>query len=253
MRMSSLAPAVVSLSLVPVSSAHATEVTVVLEGTLTTARNYDGLSAGMPFVGTLSYDSAQAPLLEQGGLAKYRPYHFTLAVGGYTFVEDPTSLLDVANDQWYGDALMTDGTDLGYAGMSLLYSDPATFPSSALPTVVPETGLRESFVAVGGGFVIGNVTTITTTVAAGPADLVGGLIGSVADANLAATIAKPLGAKLAGAYAALNDDPVRTNDALGALGAFVNQVAAQRGKAILPAVADALTADAKAIVRLLQP
>ncbi|MFO0746093.1 MAG: hypothetical protein U1F43_10515 [Myxococcota bacterium] len=116
---------------------------------------------GLPITATLSYDVGQPPSSDDGGVANYQAYSFTVEFAGNVYHEDPTSSLMVANDQSYGDALLTNGTNTGYAGLNLTW-DTSALASSGLPSAISAAGLTDSFVVVPGAGIFGRVTSITT-------------------------------------------------------------------------------------------
>lgn len=119
-------------------------------------------TGGGTFTATLVYDTSSAPIYP-GNF----PYSFSLQIGSTTYPMDPGSTLFLANDQWYGDAMVSNGTGCtGCAGFALIdptsqaLSTDSTLPLSVSPLFA---GGPEDWVAVVGQGIVGYVTSIAST------------------------------------------------------------------------------------------
>ena len=97
-----------------------------------------------------------------------------------------------------------------------------------------------------------NEDTVSVIAELGPTDLITMLITHVASLGLPGSLENSLMSKLNGALDKLQDNnPNNDSAAIGKLNAFINQVAAQRGKNIPQPDADALIAAAEEIIGLI--
>ncbi|MBL8786571.1 MAG: hypothetical protein JNJ59_16830 [Deltaproteobacteria bacterium] len=110
---------------------------------------------------TLSYDAGQSPSSFDDFRADYASYSLSLTVGAETFTADPGSSLMTINNESFGDALLTNGTNSGYIGMSLIWGAGAGLASTALPTDLSASGLTENFIVIPGTGLFASVTSIT--------------------------------------------------------------------------------------------
>ena len=123
-------------------------------------------AGGTSFIATLTYDDAQTPSSTGPGRADYSSYTLDLVVdpgvtGSVTYHRDPSSTLTVYNDQTFGDAFSTTGTNPGYASFNLTDGSGVVFNSTALPSTLPPiSSFSSNSVALVGGTALGNITLI---------------------------------------------------------------------------------------------
>jgi hypothetical protein len=214
--------------------------------------NFDDASAGSQFV----VSKWSAPLA--GWYLRYNgggQFHFTDGQGTINFIGTGT----VASGQWHHIAVRRSGTSLE------MFLDCALIGSQTTAAALGDTsqalavGVRASHMQefMSGKvddlaiwpFAVSNAELNGQCLSASPCDALQALATDVASAGLANGTSNSLLAKLRAAETSLCDnDPSNDHQTRGPLQAFINELSAQRGKKVPASVADALTADAQALI-----